>query len=170
MNQEKETTRLMCLVVCLLVLAGCNRGAKDRDKAIAEAEQARAELARVETALEETRSERDGLKENIDEIYEELEEPKSKLLAAMQTQEKLENQLIKLTNQRNSAIEQAKEAGVQVATLNKQLKERIKENQDYEEWVEELQENIRNLEGRIEEMEEQSIEQLDEEVTDGNNV
>ena len=57
MNDKRATIKFMCLLICLLILTGCDRSAKERDQAIAEAEQAKAELARVETALEEIQNE-----------------------------------------------------------------------------------------------------------------
>jgi tRNA/tmRNA/rRNA uracil-C5-methylase (TrmA/RlmC/RlmD family) len=146
MNDKKTTAKFLCLLVCLLLLTGCDRSAKERDKAIAEAEQAKAELARVETTLEETQSERDELKETIARISEELEKTKSELLAAMQTQEEPESQLNEVTNQRDSAIEQVKNAKEQVETLSEQLKEKAKEIREYKQWVKELQATIEDLE------------------------
>ena len=82
MNERKATAKFLCLLVCLLVLAGCDRSARERDEAIAEAEQAKVELTRVETALEEIQSERDELKKTIAKNSEELKITKLELICS----------------------------------------------------------------------------------------
>ena len=50
------------------------------------------------------------------------------------------------------------------------MKEKDEEIRKYEEWVEELQAAIKDLEGQGEEASERPTEESDEEVADGNNV
>ena len=171
MNKRKGTVKFLCLLVCLLVLTGCDRSAKERDKALAEAERAKAELARAEATLEEIQNERDELKDNLAIISENWEKANSELISITQAHDDLLNQIDELTNERNSAIGLSKDTKEQIERLSKQLQEKTKESQEYQEWVKELQVTIEDLELQIQELSEQPVEQLeDEEVADGNNV
>ena len=133
-ERRKATAKFLCLLVCLFVLTGCDRSAKDRDKAIAEAEQAKAELARVETALEETQSERDELKENLAAVSENWGKANSELTAVTQAHDDLLDQINKLTNERDTAVAEAKDFEAMVKKLTEQLQDKIKEVYEYEQW------------------------------------
>ena len=159
MNERKATAKFLCLLVCILALAGCDRHDKERDEAIAKAEQ-----ARVETALEELQDERDELKETLGIISENWEKANSELTVATQAHNDLLNQVNELTNEKDSAIDQSKAAEEQIERLNEQLQEKTEENQK-------LQATTEDLEAQIKELSEHLVEQSeDEEVADGNNV
>ncbi|MHC4462150.1 MAG: SAM-dependent methyltransferase [Planctomycetota bacterium] len=169
MNGRKLVFSLLVLLICLLALAGCDRGTKGRDKAVAEAEKAKAELARVEAIIEEIQSERDELKENLATISENWEKANSELVVVTQAHDDLLDQVNELTNERDSAILQAKDAKAQAERLGEQLKEKTEELRAYEEWVKELQATIKDLEGQIEEIDNQSTEQSAEELSEQSN-
>ena len=153
MNERKATAKLLCLLVCLLTLAGCKDTAKESDKAIAGAEKAKAELARVKAVLEETQSERDQLKEDMAEVSGELENTKSELSAAIQAQEQRQAELDELTKQRDAAIAKVKETQATVEKLREQLKEKTAEIREYEGWVKELQATVKELEDQAPDVE-----------------
>ena len=177
MKEKKATVKFLCLLVCLLVLIGCDRSSEERDKAIAkvgkaiaETGRAKAELARVEAALGKTQSERDALEETIAEISEKLENSNSELVASLQAQEQWQAKFDELTKQHDVAIVEISKKQTTVEKLEEQLKEKTAEISEYEQWVKELQATIEYLENQIDQMSEQSAEQSDEEVADGNNV
>ncbi len=169
MTKWKPTFEFLLLLVCLLSLTGCDGSKQERDKAVAEAEKAKAELARVEAIIEEIQSERDELKENLATISENWEKANSELVVVTQAHDDLLDQVNELTNERDSAILQAKDAKAQAERLGEQLKEKTEELRAYEEWVKELQATIKDLEGQIEEIDNQSIEQSAEEVSEQSN-
>ena len=145
MNERKATAKFLCLLVCLLVLTGCDRSAKERDKAIAEAKKAKAELARVEALLEEIQSERE-LKENLAAVSENWGKANSELTAVTQAHDDLLDQINKLTNERDTAVAEAEDFEAMVKKLTEQLQDKIKEVYEYEQWVKELQATIEDLE------------------------
>ncbi len=153
MNERKTTAKFLCLLVCLLTLAGCKGTAKESDKAIAEAEKAKAELARVKAVLEETQSERDQLKEDMAEVSGELENTKSELIAAIQAQEQRQAEFDELTKQRDAAIAKVKETQATVEKLREQLKEKTAEIREYDGWVKELQATAKELEDQAPDVE-----------------
>jgi len=169
MTKWKPTFEFLLLLVCLLALTGCDGSKQERDKAVEEAEKAKAELARVEAIIEEIQSERYELKENLATISENWEKANSELVVVTQAHDDLLDQVNELTNERDSAILQAKDAKAQAERLGEQLKEKTEELRAYEEWVKELQATIKDLEGQIEEIDNQSTEQSAEEVSEQSN-
>ena len=157
MTKWKPTFESLLLLVCLLTLTGCDGSKRERNKAIAEAKKAKAELAKVKAILEQTQSERDELREYIDRISEERGNTQSKLAAVMQAQEKLQYQI---TEERDAAIAKAKDAQAMVERLREQLKEKVGEIRELEQWNEELQAAIQHLQNQID----QANQQLDEEL------
>ena len=157
MTKRKPTFESLLLLVCLLTLTGCDGSKRERNKAIAEAKKAKAELAKVKAILEQTQSERDELREYIDKISEERE---SGLASVMQTQEKLQYQI---TEERDAAIAKAKDAQAIVERLREQLKEKVVEIRELEQWNEELQAAIQNLQDQIDQANQKMDEELYEE-------
>ena len=167
MNERKVTASFLGLLVCLLILAGCDNKAEERDKAVVKAEKVKAELASAETALEKLRNERDELKGNLAIISENLEKANSELIAVNQT---LQEQVNRLTSERDSAVSQAEDARTEAGKLSEQLKEEVKGNLEYQEWVRELQVTIEGLEAQIKELSELPVEQVQDEMVEGEEV
>ena len=166
MNKRKVIMKFLCLLICAFVLTGCDRSAKERDKAVAEAEKARAELVKMEAAFKKLQDVKDELDESFGIIYEKWEKASTELEAVTQAHNGLLVQIDELTNERDTAINQAKEFEEEVNSISSQLQEKTKENQEYQEWVKELQAAVEELESQFEE----PAEQLEEDVIDGNNV
>jgi predicted nucleic acid-binding Zn-ribbon protein len=172
MTKAKLIVNLTTLLICLLVVNGCDRSAKERNKALAEAEKAKAELAEVNALLSKAQRERDWLKEEMDRIYEEWEQDRSNLAASVaQAEGELQNMVDRLTQERDIAIARAKTAEASVKRLNNEIRE-------LEEWNRELQATIQQFQGQIEQMYEQAGEELygepneqwEQEIADENNV
>ena len=142
MTKKKLTIKFLILLLCSLVLAGCDNSVEERDKAVAEAEKAKTELAQVKAELEETQSERDELKENLATVSENWEKANSELTAVTQAHDDLLEQVNELTDERDSAIDQAKDAK---ATIEKEKDGDIRE---LVEWAKELQATIEDLGGQ----------------------
>ena len=142
MTKKKLTIKVLILLLCSLVLAGCDNSVEERDKAVAEAEKAKTELAQVKAELEETQSERDELKENLATVSENWEKANSELTAVKQAHDDLLEQVNELTDERDSAIDQAKDAK---ATIEKEKDGDIRE---LVEWAKELQATIEDLGGQ----------------------
>lgn len=183
MNERKVTASFLFFLACLLIFAGCDNKAEERDKAMVEAEKAKAELASAETALEKLQNERDELRGDLAVISENLEKGDSELITLNQT---LQEQVNRLTSERDLAVGRAEDARSEAGRFSEQLKEEVKDNQEYQGWVKELQATIEGLEAQIKELSELPVEQIqdemveyedvadevveDEEVADGNNV
>jgi len=172
MNEKKATAKFLCLLVCLVVLTGCDRSAEERNEALAEAEKAKAELAEVKILLSKAQRERDGLKEEMARISEEWEQDRSKLAASVaQAEGELQEMVDRLTQERDIAIARAITAEASVKRLNNEIRE-------LSEWNEELQVAIQQLQSQIEQMYDQPgeesyeepNEQAEEEVSDESNV
>ena len=178
MNERKATAKFLCLLGCLLILAGCDRSAKKRDKAVSEAADAKAELTEVKADLEKTKSERDKLKESMAGFTDALEDAKSKLTNMMQIQEDLEQQVVELTKQRDTAFVKLQDTQAMVTTLRSQLGEKATEINKLTQWNSEWQAVVQELQSQIEQAGETAIEepnevpdeQLQEEVINENNV
>ncbi|MGD8500162.1 MAG: hypothetical protein PVJ86_05915 [Phycisphaerales bacterium] len=178
MSGSKVTFRFLTLLVCLLFSAGCKETVEERDEAVAEAEKAKAELARIKATLRETRNERDELGEHIGEILQAFENSKLKLAAVTQAQNELQDQVIRLAAQRDAAIAEAREAQAMNEELSNQLNETVKLIQEFEEWNEELQTTIQQLQEQIGQVGERADEvpyeepneEPEEEIKDENNV
>ena len=165
--------KLAAMLIILLSTMGCDRSAKERDRAIAQAQSLRAELIKINVALEkiqnerdelntnytitseeleDAQAERDSLKENLAIISEELKSIKSKLAAAMQMKGDLEYQIAELTRQQNVAIAFEQEDQSMFERLTSKLEEKDSTISELEQWGAELQATIRELQNYIEQM------------------
>jgi uncharacterized protein (DUF3084 family) len=191
--------RLAATLFFLFALAGCDRSAEERDRAIAEAQRLRAELIKIKVTLEKIQNERDdlntnytitseeledaqaereGLRENLAIISKELKSTKVKLAPAMQTQDDLEYQIAELTRQQNAAIASGQGDQSMIERLANQLEEKDGTISELEQLNIELQATIQELQNYIEQIEEQFevepqeelAEQFDEEVYDQNDI
>jgi len=183
MNLRKAATTLLYLLIYLLVLVGCDRSAKQRDKAIPETTETKAELEEIKAVLEQTRSERDKLKESMAESADVLEDTRLKLTNMMQIQEDLELQVVELTKQRDTAVNKLQDTQAMITTLRSQLGEKTTEIQKLTQWNSEWQAVVQELQSQIEQAAEPIVEQVieepnevqdeqiqEEEVIDENNV
>jgi len=182
--------RLAATLFFLFALAGCDRSAEERDRAIAQAQKLRADLVKINVTLEkiqnerdelntnytitseeleDTLAERDELKESLAIISEELEGTKSKLAAAMQTKDDLEYQISELTRQQHAAIAIEQEGQATIERLSSQLEEKEGTISELEQLNLELQTTIQELQNYIEQMDEQ-VKQFEEEVYDQNDI
>jgi chromosome segregation ATPase len=159
MNERKANAILLCFLVCLLVPGGCDRGVKQRDKAITEATEANAELAEIKAVLEKTKSERDKLRESMAESAGVLEDTQTKLTNMVQIQENLERQLVELTKQRDTAFVKLQDTQAMATTLRSQLEEKTAEIQKLTQWNSEWQGVVQELQSQIEQAAEQVVEQ-----------
>ena len=191
--------RLATTLFFLFALAGCDRSAEERDRAIAQAQKLRAELVKIKVALEKIQNERDelntnytitseeledalaerdSLKQGLAIISKEFESTKVKLASAMQTQDDLDYQIAELTRQQNTAIASGQGDQSMIERLASQLEEKESTISELEQWGTELQATIQELQNYIEQMEDQAEEvpqeefeeQYGEEVYDQNDI
>ena len=111
---------------CSLVLAGCDRSKEE--KAFVEAAAGRAELAETQVAFALSVIEQNNLK--------------SELAAVIQTRDKLQEQVRELTEGRDEAVANAKNAQTIIENLTNQLKAQMEK-------VDELQEQNKELQATI---------------------
>ena len=185
MMRHSLILRFIPVLLCLFALAGCDRGAEERDRALAEAQKLRTELVKVQTALEEiqdevdklranltitseelkdAQAERDELKESLAVTSEELEDSKSEHATAIQVYDELYEQVYELVAERNAAISWANEVQATIGELSNQLREKTSQLPELEQWNMELHATIEDLEDQIEEIYQRSIEQSVEEI------
>jgi methylase of polypeptide subunit release factors len=183
--REKKLIHLAVVLACFSLLAGCDRSAKERDRAHAEAQKLRAELGKAQTVLEEiqdqtdklrvnltitseelddAQAERDELKESLAIISEELEDTKSELANAIQAYDELYEQAYELVTECDAVIAWANEVQATIGELSNQLREKTSQLPELEQWNMELQATVEDLEVQIEEINRRSIEQLTEEL------
>ena len=176
--------RLVTTLLFLFALAGCDRSAKARDEALAEAQNLRTELEQVQAALgdiqyeadklrtdlnitsedlEDAQAERDELKEGLALISEELEDTKSELTNATQVYDELYGQVHKLVAEHNASIVWANEAQAMIEELNNQLTEKTSQLPELEQWNIELHATIESLQEQFEEIYKRPIESSFEE-------
>jgi chromosome segregation ATPase len=197
--REKKRIHLAVVLACFTILGGCDRSAKERDRAIAQAQSLRAELIKINVVLEKIQNERDelntnytitseelevalaerdSLKESLAIISKELESTKVKLASAMQTQDDLEYQIAELTRQQNVTIAIEQEDQATVERLSSQLEEKEHTISELEQWGTELQATIQELQNYIEQMggyeeetpKEEYMEEYEEQVYDQNDI
>jgi chromosome segregation ATPase len=191
--------RLATTLFFLFALTGCDRSAKERDRAIAETQKLRAELIKIKVALEkiqnerdelntnytitseeleDAQAERDSLRESLAIISKELESTKLKLASAMQTQDDLEYQIAELTRQQNAAVASGQGDQSMIERLANQLEEKDGTISELEQLNIELQATIQELQNYMEQMgeqveeepQEEFEEQYEEEVYDQNDI
>lgn len=176
MTKTKLILELVTLSVLFLTVLGCERSAKD--KAVAEAMKAKAELEQIKIVLVRTESEKDQLEKDMASISENWEKAESELTAVTKAHDKLQYQVKQLIDERSAAIAKAKDAQATIQNLSSQLKEKIAEVREFEEWVKELQATIAQLENYIDQIDKRSPEESTqepdqtstEEVVDENSV
>jgi methylase of polypeptide subunit release factors len=183
--RKNELTNLAVVFVCFSLLAGCDRSAEEKDRALAEVQKLRNELVKAQTALEEiqdeadklranltltseelevAQAERDELKESLAVTSEELEDSKSELATTMQAYDELYEQAYELVTECDAAIAWANEVQATIVELSNQLREKTSRLPELEQWSMELQATVEDLEVQIEEINRRSIEQLTEEL------
>lgn len=197
--REKKRIHLAVVLACFTILTGCDRSAKERDRALAQAQKLRAELVKINVALEKIQNERDelstnytitseeledalaerdSLKQSLAIISKEFESTKVKLASAMQTQDDLDYQIAELTRQQNTAIASGQGDQSMIERLANQLEEKdgtISEleqlNIELQATIQELQNYIQQMEGQVEEeYEEEYAEQYEEEIYGQNDI
>ena len=123
MKKQKLALMFLAILVCSLSLMGCKDA--EKEKALAEAAQAKAELAKTE-------SERDAIK--------------AELATVTEARDKLQKQLLsKLTTLQNEDATKAKETQAQINKLMGQLKEQTEKAIGLQEQNKKLQETIDSL-------------------------
>lgn len=145
MPKSKIILNLLILLLCSLVLAGCNRRKKDADKAIAEAEHLKAKLEILNATLERTISEKQDITKELEVVLEELEQTKLKAVAALKLCQDLQSRITALTTERDSAIAAAGDAKAMSTKLNQQLTEEAEEVLELDESADELQIDVNDI-------------------------
>jgi septal ring factor EnvC (AmiA/AmiB activator) len=152
MAQGSSILKFMSVLLCLFVLAGCDRSAAERDKALAQEQKLKAELAKVQTALEEIQDEADKLRASLAITSDQLQNTKSKLAEAMQAKGELEYRIAELTKQKDAAIADGQQDRSTIDKLNSQLKKKDAAIRDIAQWNSELQFAVRQFEKYVEEI------------------
>ncbi len=84
---------VLILLLGLLVSAGCDNNAKERNKTIAEVEEVKAVLSEAEAELADVKAELSRVKATLDGFRDEMSELKEKLAAVCETQGKTDSEL-----------------------------------------------------------------------------
>jgi septal ring factor EnvC (AmiA/AmiB activator) len=114
-------------------LAGCDKRAEaERQKAVVEAEKAKAELAKLRSRLRQAQAERDELKNTLTETLEKLADAKLELTSADQAQQKSWDQVAEVAEQRDMAIETAEKTLVKIKEMSQQINELQQHNRELE--------------------------------------
>lgn len=147
---------LIPAVLCwMFMLTGCKNS--EADRAIAEAEEAKAELKRVIAIFEQTKTEKAKLEGEAAELSKELEKAKSEAATIVQLYGESRTEVNELTGERDRAIAEANDAQETVKKLREQLKQKGEEALEFKGWMEELQAAIKILESQLKVRDEEPI-------------
>lgn len=178
MTAKIASVNLSVLLLCLAVLAGCRKTESKTVEDAAELEKVKAEFANLKSVLAQTESERDQLKERMAAMFTAVDNAKSALTNAIQLQEQLQNQVAELTKRRDELVLELQQTRTTIAELTNRLQEKTAETHQLEQWNQEWQLTVQQLQSQIEQAGQQVIEEhieepnmlLEEEVADDNNV
>jgi len=137
------------------MLTGCKDS--EADRAIADAEEAKAELKKVIAILEQTQAEKAKLEGEIAELSKELEKAKSEAATIVQLYGESRTEVNELTGELDRAIAEANDTQETVKKLREQLKQKGEEALEFKGWMEELQAAIKILESQLKVRDEEPI-------------
>jgi len=104
MIKWKRIPTFLFTSACLLTLIGCDD--IEKQKALAEAEQAKVQLAKLQDTLDKTQSEKDNFKAEVTKLSESLREAEAKLAEAVQARDNLKGQISEITTSRDNLQQQ----------------------------------------------------------------
>jgi chromosome segregation ATPase len=148
----------ICLVFCMVVLAGC----KDKE-AIARADTAEAALKEAKAQLQTTTNERDGLRTSAATLTKSVDDLKSQLTSmtglkdqvSTLTKERdaamkqLSDQVSAITRERDAAVARVAEAQASIEKLTAQLQEQVQKFLSIEEQNKKLQATIDEMKTKL---------------------
>ncbi len=119
MIKWKRISALLLTFACLLTLFGCDD--IEKQKALAEAEQAKTQLAKLQADLEKNQSERDTFKVDVTKMSESLREAEAKLAEVTQARDDLKDQI----NEINVSRDELQKQVVQLIESRDNLQQQI---------------------------------------------
>ena len=148
---KKKVMVLLLGLLCFSIgLTGCKN--TEKEKAVAEAAEAKLELTRIKGVLEETQIERDNLKAKVVEVSESLGMAQTKIDSLLEANNQvgdMKDKIAELTTERDSGITKTAEAQTLVETLNGQLQEQILKVTGLEGQNKKLQDSIELLKKQL---------------------
>jgi uncharacterized coiled-coil DUF342 family protein len=143
MSRTRAFLTGISLLALLLNFAGCDKKAEaERQKALVEVEKAKAELARLRALLQQTREERDQLKNTLTETLEKLADAKSQINSAKQVQQQSWNQVAELAQQRDTAIGAAEKTFERINEMSQKITDLQNQNRELEELLQQTQADL----------------------------
>ena len=151
---KKMKKKVMILFLGLLCFSIGLTGCKDaeKEKAVAEAAEAKSELTKVKGVLEETQIERDTLKAKVVEVSESLQMAQTKIDSLLEINNQagdMKDKVADLTRERDAEITKTAEAQTLVETLKSQLQEQILKVTGLEGQNQKLQDTIELLKKQL---------------------
>jgi chromosome segregation ATPase len=104
MIKWKRIPTFLFTSACLLTLIGCDD--IEKQKALAEADQAKVQVAKLQDTLDKTQSEKDNFKVEVTKLSESLREAEAKLAEAVQARDNLKGQIREITTSRDNLQQQ----------------------------------------------------------------
>jgi chromosome segregation ATPase len=104
MIKWKRIPTFLFTSACLLTLIGCDD--IEKQKALAEADQAKAQVAKLQDTLDKTQSEKDNFKAEVTGLSESLREAEAKLAEVVQARDNLKGQIRETTTSRDNLQQQ----------------------------------------------------------------
>lgn len=148
---KKNVMILLFGLLCFsIALTGCKN--TEKEKAVAEAAEAKLELTRVKGLLEETEIERDNLKAKVVEVSDSLKTAQTKIDGFLETTNQagdIKDKLAELTKQRDAETAKVTETKSMVEKLKSQLAEQVQKITGLEGQNKKLQEMIDQLKKKL---------------------
>jgi chromosome segregation ATPase len=107
MIKWKRIPTFLFTSACLLTLIGCDD--IEKQKALAEADQAKAQVAKLQDTLDKTQSEKDNFKAEVTKLSESLREAEAKLAEVVQERDNLKGQISEITTSRDELQKQVED-------------------------------------------------------------
>lgn len=104
MIKWKRIPTFLFTFACLLTLIGCDD--IEKQKALAEADQAKAQVAKLQDTLDKTQSEKDNFKAGVTKLSDSLREAEAKLADVVQARDNLKDQISEITTSRDELQKQ----------------------------------------------------------------
>ena len=148
MTRNWKTLECVGLVLCVLFLAGCSGGDDESEAAAEEVEQLRIEVANLKGLVAKLRAERDELNAVLGEAADKMATFTRQFEALVKERDELQMKVGKLSQTHDNAVLQAQETQRANENLQKQLREKMDEAQELQNYNRELNITVERLQNQ----------------------
>lgn len=185
MGKKKLIQWLVIATICLLGLSSCRETPEELNNVVAKNEQLEAELMEAQLMQVKLQKDNEQLRNNIDELFTDLESMESKIAIAQQLKESTQTETVKsmtrqvneqaqrdmleMSGQRETAVMQVEELKAELEQLKQLLIEKDALIEELDAWIDQVQADAAESDMVLETWESDPNADL-EEITDEDNV